>query len=152
MKLSKPVRTALRHLLQQTHGSSAVELCFVLPVFLLIVVATIDFGNLMLERNIISSAAMDGARLASTSYTGSPPAPISQSTLQSNLRTQYNKNNLTVSLSPNPPTSGGTVTVTVSESVSLMVPGMTSVFFITQGNPTGNPVPISTQCTQQCQF
>ena len=52
-------------------GAAAVEFGLILPLLLLVVGGTIDFGRVYYEQVVLSNAARDGARLATmgTSYT-----------------------------------------------------------------------------------
>jgi Flp pilus assembly protein TadG len=53
-------------------GTSAVELAFVLPVLLLLILGAVDFGQLVLYHNAVSEAARDGARVGMVRVTPNP--------------------------------------------------------------------------------
>lgn len=46
-------------------GTSMIELAFILPVFLMMVLGLSDFGRAVFTRNALANAARDGARFAS---------------------------------------------------------------------------------------
>src|SRR5437867_769803 len=50
-------------------GTAIVEMALILPVFLLLVMGTLDFGRAIYARNMLANAARDGARFASVDPT-----------------------------------------------------------------------------------
>ena len=95
-----------------------VEFALVLPVLILCLCGIIDLGNLFYQLNLANEAAREGARLAATGGTLQNVTAAVQ-----NYGTQ-----LQVSMNPSTPTSGNNVTVTVTNSVSIMTP-IISAFF-----------------------
>ena len=135
----KRPQTARRCFLKRTKGTTAVEMAFILPFLLLLVCGIVDFGNLYLQTNMVSEVAREGARIVATAK-----PPPSQASLQTTLRSEYNNNQLTVTMNPGTPTSGSPVNVTVTEPVTIIFPGI-SVFF-----PT-NPYTVTGQCNMQAE-
>lgn len=54
---------------QQRQGTTVVETAFVLPVFMFVVLAIIEFGHAQMAINVMQSACRNGARLGSTEGT-----------------------------------------------------------------------------------
>jgi Flp pilus assembly protein TadG len=135
MKLSKPIHTAVRRFRQRTEGVSTVEMALIFPILLLCACGIIDFGNLYVNSNLVSDAAMTGALVAVNAATP-------QTALQTTVRSDYvgsdgnPNNNLTVTTSygATPPAAGTptSITVTVTTPVSVITP-MISAYF--QSNP-----------------
>jgi uncharacterized membrane protein len=144
--LTKRLRQACRFL-RRTDGMSAVESAILIPPLLLMFSGVIDFGNLYLKKNLVAEAAREGARIAATKKTGTPPAPPTQSSLQTTIRTEYANNDLSVTMTPSTPATGSSVTVTASLVVDIMTPGI-KTFFVTEGNPSGNPT-VTEKCVMQ---
>jgi Flp pilus assembly protein TadG len=133
----KRPRTARRCFLKRIKGSTAVEMALIVPFLILVVGGIVDLGNLYLQTNMVSEVAREGARIVAT--TKPPP---SQASLQTTLRSEYNNNQLTVTMNPGTPTSGSPVNVTVTEPVTIMFPGISAFF------PT-NPYTVTGQCNMQ---
>jgi hypothetical protein len=53
-----------RHRIGREHGQSLVEFALVLPIFLVLFFAVIDFGSAIFTYNSLTNAAREGARLA----------------------------------------------------------------------------------------
>ncbi len=62
------VRSARR---SERRGTSAIEAAFVLPVFLFMIFALIEFGHAQMVNNVLRSACREGARLGSTTGSSS---------------------------------------------------------------------------------
>jgi Flp pilus assembly protein TadG len=116
MRRSQPGR---RHrLLQRTEGTSAVEFAIILPILLMIICGIIDFGQLYYRLHTVNAAARAGARLASVQG-----ATLGSGTLTAVSTAVHNfGSNLHVSMTPSTPVSNSNVTVTVTDSVSIITP------------------------------
>jgi Flp pilus assembly protein TadG len=133
----KRPQTTRRRFLKRTKGTTALEMALILPFLMLLVCGIVDFGNLYLQANMVSEVAREGARIAATAK-----PPPSQASLQTTLRSEYNNNQLTVTMNPGTPTTGSAVKVTVTEPVTIMTPGISAFF------PT-NPYTVTGQCNMQ---
>lgn len=94
-------------------GAAVVELAVVLPLFVLLVFGTIEFGRMVMVQQILTNAAREGAR--SAVLDGSTTADVT--TAVSNYLSASAVSGATVTVSPDPPSSapyGASVTVTVS--------------------------------------
>jgi Flp pilus assembly protein TadG len=111
--------------MQGPEAGSMVEFALVLPFLVLCLCGIIDLGNLFYQFNLANEAAREGARYAATNKSsGSPP---NQTSVQSLIQSEYGSY-LTLTLTPNPPTSGSSVKATVTNSVTIMTP-IISAFF-----------------------
>jgi len=121
-----------RHFGQRTEGVSAVEFALILPVMVLIVFGSIDFGNLFYQWNVVNEAAREAARIYATA-TSAPSA----ASVQTTLRAAYdpnNQNNLTVQPFQTQTIGNYTqVTAWVTESVTLLNP---FIALLIPNNPT----------------
>jgi len=130
-----------RHFGKRTEGVSAVEFALILPVLVLIVFGSIDFGNLFYQWNIVNEAAREAARIYATA-TSAPSA----ASVQTTLRTAYDPNNqynLTVKPFTTQTIGNYTqVTAWVTESVTLLTP------VISQFIPN-NPTTVNGYCIMQ---
>ncbi len=133
------IRPARRHRQPDSEsGNAAVEFALVIPLLLLILCGIFDFGNLYFQMDVVNEAARQGARLFAVNVsTSTSPCTLTQIT--TNLQSGYG-NQLTVKANPSAPASGSSVTVTVTENVTIMTP-VISAFF------TSNPTPVSGACT-----
>lgn len=59
----------IRRNTRRERGAAAVEFALLLPVLLLIIGATVDFGRLYYAQNIVGNAAREGARMRALTYT-----------------------------------------------------------------------------------
>ena len=110
-------------LLKRTEGATAVEMAIVLPVLLLIICGIMDFGIVFFQLHNVNEAAREGARQTAVSQNLSTAA----STTIAYIKSKYD-NNFNVTVFPSPPVSGSDVTVTVTNSVTIITP-IISVFF-----------------------
>lgn len=142
MTLIKRTRITVRRFFRRTEGMSAVEGAIIIPILLLVVCGIMDFGNLFLNLNMVNEAAREGARYVAVS---SSSTSVTQSALQTYLRSMYNNTTLTVTMNPNPPSPNSNLTVTVKEPVTILTPLM-SVFF------KSNPVTVTGSCSMTTEF
>jgi Flp pilus assembly protein TadG len=110
-------------LLQRSEGASAVESAIVLPVLLLLVCGIMDFGIIFFQMHNVNEAAREGARQTAVSQNLPTAASTTIAYIKSNYDNHYN-----VTVVPSPPVSGSDVTVTVTNSVTIITP-IVSVFF-----------------------
>lgn len=106
-----------------TEGASAVELAIVMPVLLLIICGIIDFGNIYYQLHNVNEAAREGARKTAVSQNLQTAVAETTSFVQTNYNNQFQ-----VNVVPSPPVSGKNVTVTVTNSVTIITP-IVSAFF-----------------------
>lgn len=99
------------------HGQSLVEFALVLPVLVLFLMGIIDFGRIVATHLIVAEAARDVARYASLGDTDAGLDSVMQSD------TSVIGSGATLTVNPaGSRTSGGTVSVTVGDSVSIFDP------------------------------
>lgn len=119
---------------KRTDGMSAVEFALMLPVMLLIVCGIMDFGNLFFQVHVANEAAREAARLgAITKQSGA--------TVQGTIRGEYG-NSLTLSFTPDPPATGGTVTARIANPVTILTPVINQLI-------PNNPTTVYGQCVMQ---
>jgi Flp pilus assembly protein TadG len=123
--MMRRLQSGKHHLLQRTEGATAVEFAIVLPVLLLILLGIMDFGNAYYQLHLVSEASRAGARYA----TVDPNLANIPTDVTNYVRSNYG-NQLQVTTSPSPLVSGGNVTVTVTNSVTISTP-LISAFFPT---------------------
>jgi len=130
-----------RHFGQRTEGVSAVEFALILPIMVLLVFGSIDFGNLFYQWNIVNEAAREAARIYATA-TSAPSA----ASVQTTLRTAYDPNNqynLTVQSFQTQTIGNYTqVTAWVTESVTLLTPVISQLI-------PNNPTTVNGYCIMQ---
>jgi len=130
-----------RHFGKRTEGVSAVEFALILPVFVLIVFGSIDFGNLFYQWNVVNEAAREAARIYATA-TSAPSA----ASVQTTLRTAYDPNNqynLTVQPFQTQTIGNYTqVTAWVTETVTILTPVISELI-------PNNPTTVNGYCIMQ---
>jgi Flp pilus assembly protein TadG len=108
-------------------GAAAVEFALVLPVLLMLVGGTIDFGRLYYQQIVLSNAARDGARLAAMGSTY-PTATIKNRVVAAAAPLSVNIAGVTVPACSGSP-SQTTVTVVPATAfdwtVLRFIPGLT---------------------------
>lgn len=99
---------------QSRRGAAVVEFALIAPVFLILILGSIEFSRAVIVQQEITNASREGARVGSyDSTTAASTVTSAVSTFLSNVGI----NGATVTVSPNPPsnaTDGQPVTVTVS--------------------------------------
>lgn len=117
------VLTLLRHL-TNNRGQSLVEFALILPVFVLLLGGIIDFGRVYNEMLTMTAAAREGARAATV---GNSDSVAKSSAL--NYLSPSDQATASVVITPTAPrTSGTSVTVTVSNQVTIMTPVISAFF------------------------
>lgn len=130
----------LTHIFSRKHGErgqSLVEFALVLPVFLLIVMATIDFGWAMRNWITATNAAREGARLG---VTGASTAAITNRVVSTSAGVVSAGN---VSVQNAQGQAGENVTVRVTFNYEYITPLGGLLSFLT-GGAVPNPLPVST--------
>jgi len=120
----------------QRRGVAAVEMAFVLPLFLMLIFGIVEFGRAMMCMQILTNAAREGARACAVS-------PLTQDeveTICADYASGCGVAGVTATVSPDPTTviRGEPVTVTVSVNfadVALMPP-----FYMKDGTLTSQSV------------
>jgi Flp pilus assembly protein TadG len=123
----------IRKCLQNNRGQALVEMALVLPVLLLILAGTIEFGRVLNQYLVVTAAAREGARAA---VVGDSDAVVIETVKQS--AAAIDKGSMTVSVTPADRSRGSAVTVTVTNPVQIMTP-LISAFF------PQNPLPVQGQ-------
>lgn len=116
----------IRNCLQNNRGQALVEMALVLPLLLLILLGTIEFGIVLNRYLVVTAAAREGARAAAVGADNPTIDQIAKQTA-ANIETDA----LTVTVNPNAAaarTRGSTVTVTVTNSVKIMTPLISNFF------------------------
>ena len=109
-------------------GQAVVELALILPVIVTLIFGALDVGRLFNAQIVVTEAAREGARLATTECTLSPSTCYSDVvTRVDNAMTGLTVSNSTVTLSPGPYVSGDTVTVQVHYTISFITPWISSL-------------------------
>jgi len=106
-------------------GSPAVEFALVFPIFIGIVLATLQAGSIFLVKAFFESAAEEAARIVLTNQTSTVTAAQFQSEVCTQLTALFNCSQVTVELEPVP--AGAT-------SLSSLLPQ-----FDSKGNLVGTP-------------
>jgi Flp pilus assembly protein TadG len=88
---------------QDRRGAAMVEMAFVLPIFLLVVLGIIEFGRAMMVGQLVTNASREGARLAILD--GSTNSQVEQAIrdfLQASLNVSGDAVNVTITITPAP--------------------------------------------------
>ena len=133
-------------------GQSLVEFALILPLFLFLVLAAVDFGWGLRAYIVETNAAREGARY--WAINGSPSGGCSDistvvnaraTTLSSLTITEKIDNTTTTTCTA---TSPSAVTVTVSYNYSYVTP-LGGVFHLISGGTLGSPLTMSTSATMR---
>jgi len=103
-------------------GAVLVEFAMVLPIFVLILIGTIEFGIVLHDYSLLQSASREGARAAAVGFT--------QSAIEQRVRDfalELNNTNLTIVINNAQGVRGSTVSVRASYPVPLITPLMKSI-------------------------
>jgi Flp pilus assembly protein TadG len=119
------VRRLGHRLADDDSGSPAIEFALVFPLFITIVLATLQAGSIFLVKAFFGSAAEQAARVVLTNQTGSLTAAQFQTEVCGQLTALFNCAQVTVELEPLP---------TGTTSLSSMLPT-----FDSKGNLIGAP-------------
>jgi Flp pilus assembly protein TadG len=99
----------LKTLKHNQHGQAIVEFALVIPLLLLVIFAIIEFSHIFETMNVLTSAAREGARVASLSN------PVSTSTVTTAAQTVLTSGSVTQTptVTVTGPNANAEVTVTV---------------------------------------
>jgi Flp pilus assembly protein TadG len=105
-------------ILTNEKGQSIVEFALVVPVLLLIVMGVIEFGNLLMNVNVLTGAAREGVRVAAVT---NPDVDQVTSTV-SNYLTSANIHGATITTAG--PNANNEVVVTVQMTYTVITMGL----------------------------
>jgi Flp pilus assembly protein TadG len=106
-------------------GAAAVEFAILLPVLMLILFGTIEFGLIMYFREVITNASREGARSGIVQNTVKPTAGEIQTVVTNFLTgTGLDPNAVTINIAGAGLTAPNTLTVTVTYPYNFFVPGI----------------------------
>ena len=126
-------------------GQSMVEMALVLPFFLVIVMATIDFGWALRSYIVTTNAAREGARVGAVGY---PEAEIKDRVVEKSTGI-LDTTDVTVTYdSTNPGAPGTDVVVSVDYDHSYISP-LGPLLSLISGGTVPDPLPISTSTTMR---
>ncbi|HEY3426885.1 MAG TPA: TadE family protein [Negativicutes bacterium] len=118
--------------IQKQQGQALVEFFVVLPLLLFVFAGIVDIGRVYHQILLANGAVRDGVRRAA----------VGKSFADIQTAVQNYDDQFIVAVNPNPPTTGQPVTVTVTGSVTIITP-IISTFF------TPNPYPVRATATMQ---
>ena len=121
----------IRRSLKKNKGQAIVEFALILPIFILILFGIMEFGLLFNQYLVVTSASREGARIAALGGTDAETVAIVNSSAAS-----INTGNLTTVVSPQVRVRGQSVTVRVTNPVTIRTPLIAQVF-------PQNPLPVS---------
>lgn len=124
--MTKPIAKGsnfLKRLLRDEEGSPAVEFAIIAPLLVLLTAGMIDVGKLGLASSTLYLVVDEGARYAAVHAQGSL-LPKTEEEMEAYAREhiigiENNKVDITYVWFPDPPVSGGNVTVTATYNVEL---------------------------------
>jgi Flp pilus assembly protein TadG len=118
-------------------GASAVEFAILLPVLMLVLFGTIDFGMVMYSREVLTNASREGARAGIVQQTPKPTVGQIQSVVTTYLSsTGINPSNVTVTVTGAGGVFPNNLTVTTSYPYQFFTPGILGL---------GNSITLTTQ-------
>ncbi len=97
---------------RRARGQSLIEMAFITPIFLVMLVGMVEYGRVLLTQHVITNAAREGARLAVV-------FGASDTTVQSTVNSLISNGSLTLSkatitIAGNGGATGSTASVTIS--------------------------------------
>jgi Flp pilus assembly protein TadG len=136
-------------------GAAAVEMAIVLPLLLLVVFGIIDYGRLLNERILVTSAAREGARLAAVNA-GVTAGELSGEDVKDQVKaglggTAEPDTTVTLCKATKPTTGPDVATVTVKVTFGYITPigGLGMVFG--GGGSTDDGVSLESTVSMPCQ-
>lgn len=120
---------AIRRLLRENHGTTAVEFALFLPFFLMLVFGTVELGGAWYQQQMLVNASREGARLGSMMNDTSNTASQVRSTVTQYLQQAGFPGSVTVTSTGTDGSAGDSVQVTVSSTYRLpslagLIPGV----------------------------
>ncbi len=106
-----------RQHLRQQRGAVAVEFALIMPVLLLILVGTLEFGRVWSQMQVFQGAAREGARCAAVKAAGFSSCDI-QERINSSAGAYTPETSATVTINGNP-APGGCTTLTRGQDVKV---------------------------------
>ena len=102
---------------RQRRGTAVVEFAIVLPIFFLMVFAMIEFGRMVMVRQVLTNASREGARIGVLDGATTAEVETQVENYLTSAAIPFTPGNV-VTVSPSPPSSAGygesvTITVTV---------------------------------------
>ena len=116
---------------KRNRGQAIVEFALVLPIFLLLVLGSMEFGLVFHQYQIVTSASREGARVATLGGTDAEVVAAVKAAAST-----INSGALSTTISPATRVRGNSVTVTVTNPVPIQTPLIAQ--FITP-----NPYPVT---------
>lgn len=117
-------------LIKQQQGQSLVEFALLVPMLVVILFGTVEFGRLWMTMNVLTGAAREGARVAAVTA----PNTAQVQTAVNNVLTGANITGATVTVAG--PNAANSVTVTVRINYRVLtgtiIPGMSSTLQLTR--------------------
>jgi Flp pilus assembly protein TadG len=102
-KFFAKMRRLGRRLASDESGSPAVEFALVSPIFIAVVLATLQAGSIFLVKAFFESSAEEAARIVLTNQTGGLTAASFQTEICNQLTALFNCSELVIELEPLPP-------------------------------------------------
>ena len=121
----------IRAILKKKRGQAIVEFALILPVFILILLGIMEFGLVFHQYLVVTAASREGARVAALGGTDAETRTIVNSSAAS-----INTGQLTTTITPTNRVKGQTVSVQVTNPVTIRAP------LIAQAFPQ-NPFPVT---------
>ena len=126
----KAMRT-IRAILKKKRGQAIVEFALILPVFILILLGIMEFGLVFHQYLVVTAASRDGARVAALGGTDAETL-----TMVNTSAASINSGQLTTTITPANRVKGQTVSVQVTNPVTIRAPLIAQVF-------PQNPFPVT---------
>ena len=121
----------IRAILKKKRGQAIVEFALILPVFILILLGIMEFGLVFHQYLVVTAASREGARVAALG--GSDAETL---TMVSTSAVSINAGQLTTTITPANRVKGQTVSVQVTNPVTIRAPLIAQVF-------PQNPFPVT---------
>ena len=121
----------IRAILKRKRGQAIVEFALILPVFILILLGIMEFGLVFHQYLIVTAASREGARVAALGGTDAETVTMVKASAAS-----INTGQLTTTITPAARVKGQTVSVQVTNPVTIRAPLIAQIF-------PQNPFPVS---------
>ena len=121
----------IRAILKKKRGQAIVEFALILPVFILILLGIMEFGLVFHQYLVVTAASREGARVAALGGSDAETLTMVNTSAVSN-----NAGQLTTTITPANRVKGQTVSVQVTNPVTIRAPLIAQVF-------PQNPFPVT---------
>ena len=121
----------IRAILKKKRGQAIVEFALILPVFILILLGIMEFGLVFHQYLVVTAASREGARVAALG--GSEAETL---TMVNTSAASFNSGQLSTTITPANRVKGQTVSVQVTNPVTIRAPLIAQVF-------PQNPFPVT---------